>query len=311
VLGVLLSSFIAAAGIWYSNDQVSQEMGIAQEGQITDRYTKAVENLGEDTVDVRLGGIYALQRIMEDSPRDHPTISDVLAAFVRTHAGRPPKKDAGLPADLRAAATVLAYRNHTGDKGFILDLRSTHLPGIELQRRGSVEGPVTRIGSVAYLNHANLWHTDLSGAILTDARISNANLDGANLTEADLRNADLHKTMLNEADLHYAGLINADLRNAGLTAANLIYANLRGADLRNTYLTDADLRYASLIRADLRNANLDGANLDGADLRGAKLTGVNLLQAHLSPDTRLPPSLARDPAIKARIAEYKKTGNDH
>jgi hypothetical protein len=79
VLGLLLSSFIAAAGIWYSNNQVrdqlkisSRELSVAQEGQITDRYTKAVENLGEDAIDVRLGGVYALQRIMEDSPTRPP-----------------------------------------------------------------------------------------------------------------------------------------------------------------------------------------------------------------------------------------------
>ncbi|WP_371621563.1 hypothetical protein OG245_00620 [Streptomyces sp. NBC_01116] len=44
-----------------------------KEGQITDRYTAAVGNLGEDKMDVRLGGIYALERIMQDSRRDQPT----------------------------------------------------------------------------------------------------------------------------------------------------------------------------------------------------------------------------------------------
>ena len=57
-----------------------------EQGQITDRYNAAITNLGSPSVDVRLGGIYALQRIMQDSPRDQPTVVAVLCAFVRDHA---------------------------------------------------------------------------------------------------------------------------------------------------------------------------------------------------------------------------------
>ena len=59
---------------------------------MTDRYTKAIEQLGSDKLDVRIGGIYALERIARDSARDHPTVIEVLAAFVREHSreqGRP------------------------------------------------------------------------------------------------------------------------------------------------------------------------------------------------------------------------------
>ena len=59
---------------------------LAREGHVTDRYTKAIEQLGSDRLNVRLGAIYALERIMIDSARDHPTIVEVLAAFVREYA---------------------------------------------------------------------------------------------------------------------------------------------------------------------------------------------------------------------------------
>ncbi|WP_051371256.1 hypothetical protein [Streptomyces sp. 142MFCol3.1] len=128
VLGVLLSPLIAAAGIWYANTQVRDQLTITQEGQITDRYTKAVETLGDDAMDVRLSGVYALQRIMEDSPRDHPTVAKVLATYVRTHTSKPPKKGGEVPADVHAALTVLVQRDATRDKSFSLDLRNTHCP---------------------------------------------------------------------------------------------------------------------------------------------------------------------------------------
>jgi len=33
---------------------------LSQQGQLTDRYTKAIEQLGDDKLDIRLGGLYAL-----------------------------------------------------------------------------------------------------------------------------------------------------------------------------------------------------------------------------------------------------------
>ena len=49
---------------------------LTEQGQVTDRYTKAVEQLGSDKLDVRIGGIYALERVARDSARDHPTVME-------------------------------------------------------------------------------------------------------------------------------------------------------------------------------------------------------------------------------------------
>jgi hypothetical protein len=38
----------------------ARTLEVTEQGQITDRYTKAIEQLGSDKLDVRLGGIYAL-----------------------------------------------------------------------------------------------------------------------------------------------------------------------------------------------------------------------------------------------------------
>src|ERR1700690_3552439 len=44
---------------------------LAKEGQLTDRFNKAIDHLGDEKVEIRLGGIYALARIANDSPKDH------------------------------------------------------------------------------------------------------------------------------------------------------------------------------------------------------------------------------------------------
>ncbi|MFE1369229.1 hypothetical protein ACFW84_34000 [Streptomyces anulatus] len=70
-------------------------------------------NLGEDKMDVRLGGIYALHRIVQDSRRDQPTMANVLSAYI--HAAKPPAKGRDVAADVQAALTVLATRDPARD----------------------------------------------------------------------------------------------------------------------------------------------------------------------------------------------------
>jgi len=59
---------------------------LSREGQVADRYTKAITQLGDETLNVRIGGIYALERVARDSAKDHPTVMEVLAAFIRARA---------------------------------------------------------------------------------------------------------------------------------------------------------------------------------------------------------------------------------
>jgi hypothetical protein len=69
---------------------------------VTDRYTKAIEQLGSDRFDVRVGGIYALQCIARDSPRDHLAVLEVLAAFIREQRSRAMATERARRGDARA-----------------------------------------------------------------------------------------------------------------------------------------------------------------------------------------------------------------
>jgi hypothetical protein len=79
------AGLFAAAALLFT----ARNFTLSREGQVTDRYTKAVEQLGSDKLDVRIGGIYALERVARDSARDHPTVMEVLSAFVREHSREP------------------------------------------------------------------------------------------------------------------------------------------------------------------------------------------------------------------------------
>src|SRR5262249_57559409 len=66
-----------------------RQVQISREGQITDRLTRAVDQLGSTNTDIRIGGIYALERIAKNSPNDRTTIQFQLGAFLRNHPSCP------------------------------------------------------------------------------------------------------------------------------------------------------------------------------------------------------------------------------
>lgn len=55
----------------------------ASERRITELYTNAVEQLGSEKAPVRLGGLYALDRLAQDNPEHRQTIVNVVCAYLR------------------------------------------------------------------------------------------------------------------------------------------------------------------------------------------------------------------------------------
>jgi Pentapeptide repeats (8 copies) len=134
---------------------------IAQEGQITDRFGKAITQLGDTKIEIRLGAIYALERLAKDSPKDHWSIMEVLTAYVREHAKVDSVKKENQPSppvvDIQSILTVFGRRTFTYEKGedHRLDLRRTYLSEIDL-RKGDLRG--------ADLRETNLTSADVREA---------------------------------------------------------------------------------------------------------------------------------------------------
>jgi hypothetical protein len=254
---------------------------LSQQSQLTDRYSKAIEQLGDDKLDIRLGGLYALERLAVDSKRDHPTVVEVLSAFVRERTPSTRGKDS-LVTDLLGA-----YVSDEIDQSKVSDPR-TELP----RPRVDVQAALTILGRLPRrdgINRGDLAFAYLAGADLYQADLSGADLRGINLRLADLREADLTKTTLSDSNLSYAMLEDADLSEA----------NLRLANLNRAHLLEANLAGANLYRADFTKAMVHRANLTGSSLNSAKLAEAGLLtQEHLDAaigdaGTELPAELNR------------------
>lgn len=291
---VLLAGFFAT----WRNIKLAQEsltvsqkaLAISQEGQITDRFAKAIEQLGavdakgEKRLEVRLGGIYALERIADESERDHWPIMEVLCTYVRENAPRnsheSTQKKQALKETLRPEADVQAILTVVGRRDRKYEQKDQKL---------------------------DLSNTNLRGASLDSADLRGASLDSTDLREASLESADMQGALLHDADLQGAHLTAAKLSGAQLSGAQLSWAflrsadlsmtNLRGADLRGAQLHEADLRAAELIHADLSATNLFHANLTGADFGETDLSNAeSLTQEQIDSasgdiNTRLPDGL--------------------
>lgn len=224
-MGALVVIAGAAAG-W-------QQLRVAREGQITERFTRAIDHLGSGTLDVRIGGIYALERVAKNSPDDRPTVSDILCAFVREHARWPVGAPDGPEHPTRTV--------------------EGHMPWLTT-RAPDVQTALYVLGRRP--GHPQEHTLYLSRADLRRAQLSKAQLNGTNL-----RHSNLSRAYMPDSSLENGQLANVDLRHANLRGARLSRADLRGAHLQH-----ADLRQATLRGADLRGANLSDASLDGADL---------------------------------------------
>ena len=217
---------------------------LSKRGQFTDRYTKAIAQLASDKLTERLGGVYALEHLMRESPADHSTVVAVLAAFIREKAYADPsvidlstlvtqQSEPKPSTDVQAALTVLARRPKRPEPDS-LDLSRTDLRGADL-RWARLEGASLE---AAWLHYANLSSANLKDAFLRGAQFQHAWLVGTDLDDADLIDAQLEKANLGGALLRKANLSRAQLRETHLRAADLQHAFLPGASLEGAYLED-------------------------------------------------------------------------
>lgn len=152
---------------------------LSRSGQAADRFAKAAEMLASDGMDERIAGIYAMESIMIQSVRDHDSVIEVLAAFIRSRASvigkaLPAHSSTNVapeigsqsmgqvpPPDIQAAIYVLGSRPQRAERRPI-NLDNTDLRGANLNYLRFTNARF--LGS--WLHQANMVRTDLRGAWL-------------------------------------------------------------------------------------------------------------------------------------------------
>jgi hypothetical protein len=85
-IGQLLGGAAVLIGAGFAYLQFTQQQNAAHDLLISNQVSKGFDQLGQggdDKVAVRLGGIYALEGVMNDSERYHKPVLEALCAFVR------------------------------------------------------------------------------------------------------------------------------------------------------------------------------------------------------------------------------------
>jgi hypothetical protein len=258
-----IAQILGGIAIGFSLYYTWQRNNIAQDGQITDRFTKAVDQLGNRKIEIRLGGIYALERIANESKKDYWQIIEILTAYVRENSIIENYSELNslrnVPISMDIQANESTKHEVPKIRTILLDIQA--ILTVIVRRKYSYEhGETNKLDfKGTNLQHTNLLMANLSGANLEGANLSRANLSGADLSRADLSRANLSEAFLFEANLSEAFLIEAFLFEANLFAANLSKAFLSEANL-----SWANLYWANNLTVDqlskvktLYNAKLD------------------------------------------------------
>jgi uncharacterized protein YjbI with pentapeptide repeats len=267
--------FLVAIGAAGSLIYTARTYSLSRESQVTDRFTKAVEQLGHASLGVRLGGLYALSRIARDSPQDAPAVVKVMCQYARAESRR--------QTALQQVSDSLRQRRNLRRLPRSIDPASG-IFGMDIR------ADISEAVSEAALLSQKLPPLSLQ---LTGIRLDGAHLGGMIAYEAVLDGCSMRRAVLSGVDLRqswirYSQLQGSWFAEAKLQGAVFSYSRLEGADFRWSHLEGAMFYGTSLI-----DAKFDGAYLSGADLRGAKgLTATQLEKAILDSETLLPQSLA-------------------
>lgn len=276
---------------WRSSD-------LAREGQVTERFVRAVDQLGSTrsdgspNIETRAGGIYALERVAADSETDAWPIVETLSAYVRGNAslkGQPQDiaEDHRARADIQAAVAAIGRRKWREKESphQIVDLSRCDLRGVDL--------------TGAYLARASLQGSWLGRAVLAGINLDGADLSLASFDTADLRFASLQ--MRDPALLRATRFDHADLSDADLRGSTLLNTSFKKAKLHRTRFESAELTFMS----DFTEADLFCAHLEGVDLRNATglETATMLIGAFFDGQTSLPKEA--DPRTRSDFKEWQ------
>ena len=311
-LGLVIGAVVAALlAVWRSRvaerqaNAAHRQVEAAQKGLLNERYQQGAEMLGSKELSVRLGGIYALQRLAKERPDQyHIQIMRLLCAFVR----HPTKHEEieiirNLRQDIQAALYAISDCHKSqlhieSDEDYRLGLENSDmsygvLANLDLSKAQFLGANLSHAFLIrANLPGADLSQTNLQSTNLTYATLMDASIWSSDLTDADLRRAnlcranlvglDLSQCKLGGVILSHALIKNVNMKSADLTASNLSYISTESSSFAETNLRRCNLSFAGLQGASMRGARLDRSDLQSAELFGADLTDASLRWANVS-----------------------------
>jgi len=234
----LVTAIVAVLGILisYMSFTLTAEERITQrEDAQRTRFTYAIEHLKDESLAIRMGALFELQKLGLENEDLQEIIVRILNPFIREGIENKdlllpsrswngllrPKEDVFLACEI---ASLFWEQTNISLTLHRLHAEKLDLSGIMLKG--------------ALITNANFQESHLATAQFEGSTIGGANLLYTNLVAANLQKTALSWTNFQEAGLGFANFSGADLKNAkNLTAAQLLRAHID-----ETTLLDPDLR---------------------------------------------------------------------
>jgi hypothetical protein len=183
----IIGGFGLLLGLYFTWRRVE----ISQDQQVTERFTRAIDQLGatDDKTgnprrEVRLGGIYALERIARDSPkRDYSTVMEVLTAYVRENAPQAPGPSSGSSDEASTSNEATSEADEVAEQVASPEPRR---PTADIQAILDVLRRAQDRVPEEYRTRLDLHEADLQYANLQRANLYGADLKGANVADHQL-----------------------------------------------------------------------------------------------------------------------------
>ncbi|MFF4193166.1 pentapeptide repeat-containing protein [Nonomuraea sp. NPDC001831] len=147
----------------------------AAERRVTELYTKAVEQLGNEQAPVRLGGLHALERLAQDAPALRQTVVDVICAYLRMPYTPPAD---GTPPAEPASTSASARRDPHEERQVRLTAQRILAEHMRYHRPASHRWWQSRPADPSFRHWPDM-HLDLVGATLIDFNIGSGSVGSA------------------------------------------------------------------------------------------------------------------------------------
>jgi hypothetical protein len=214
-------------GIWQRDEEGNLVPATRPDGELIED----IESLEESVpnLEVRIGSIYALERIALDSPRDHIQIMEIICAYLRENvpalsiepSDPEPTQRPKVRIDVQAALTVIGRRTKKQidierANGFRLDLRNTDLSGADFRNADF---------SAAMFHSARLEASMFDFSKLQGTQFHYALMNFASFVKSDLKGTRFDHVVINQPKVALSGWVDS-INRAEINGISLIGADI-------------------------------------------------------------------------------------
>ena len=233
-----------------------EQLGATREERktrVTEEINGVIHGFHDETntipdTEIKLGAIYALEKLARDDLEMHWPIMETLCAYIRENAGKPRPPPTNMPAALSGH-----WRNRLSENA------------VEEFKRDSGRASV-----------------DVQAAITVIGRRSSKQLEYERARRETSRTAEAWQLDLSNCHLALGNFVGLDFTAARFAGSSLYLSNFSGATLTGAVFSKAHLGGARFHLAHLESASFNEAHLEGAMLTGAHIEGAWLNEAALT-----------------------------